>query len=114
MVFDYRKAPEHPFPAADDALAAYRVLLDEGVPASSIVVAGDSAEGGLTIALLVSARDTGLPQPSGAVNAAHAGVEVRLHVFPEMQHVFQTGLGQLPESDDAIARIGAFVCERLG
>lgn len=195
VVFDYRMAPEHPFPAAvDDALAAYRALLDEGVPASSIIVAGDSAGGGLTIALLVSARDTGLPQPAGAVvlspwtdlegvgvsmdanvgvdlmveratmrsigdiylagadvrsplaspiyadlhglaplliqvgghevllddstrlavNASHAGVDVRLHVFPEMQHVFQTGLGQLPESDDAITRIGAFIRERVG
>ena len=49
-----------------------------------------------------------------AVNASHAGVDVRLHVFPEMQHVFQTGLGQLPESDDAITRIGAFIRERVG
>ena len=195
IVFDYRMAPEHPFPAAvDDALAAYRALLDEGVPAASIIVGGDSAGGGLSVAMLVSARDAGLPQPAGAVvlspwtdlegvgvsmdtnagvdlmveratmraigdiylggadmrsplaspiyadlhgiapllihvgghevllddstrlavAAAHAGVEVRLHVFPEMQHVFQTGLGQLPESDDAVARIAAYVREKLG
>jgi acetyl esterase/lipase len=42
-----------------------------------------------------------------AVRAAHAGVAVRLDVFPEMQHVFQAGVGMLPESDDAVARIGS-------
>lgn len=195
VVFDYRMAPEHPFPAAvEDALAAYRALLDDGMPASSIIVAGDSAGGGLSVALLVSIRDAGLPQPAGAVllspwtdlegvgetmvtnaavdlmvqletmfaigaiylngtdprtplvspiyadlrgiaplfiqvgghevllddstrlavAAARVGVEVRLHVFPEMQHVFQTGLGQLPESDEAIALIGSYVREKLG
>ncbi len=194
VVFDYRMAPEYPFPTAvNDALSAYRALLEEGMPASSIIVSGDSAGGGLSVALLVSIRDAGLPQPAGAVLlspwtdlegvgetmltnlgvdlmvqretmfaigaiylngadvrsplaspiyadfhglaplfiqvgghevllddstrlatlAAHAGVEVRLHVFPEMQHVFQTGLGQLPEADDAIALIGAYVREKL-
>jgi acetyl esterase/lipase len=44
-----------------------------------------------------------------AVSAAHAGVDVRFDAFPEMQHVFQMGLGQLPESDDAIARAGAWL-----
>jgi epsilon-lactone hydrolase len=195
LVFDYRMAPEDPFPAAvDDALAAYRALLDEGIPASSIVVAGDSAGGGLTVAALVSASEAGLPQPAAAVlfspwtdlegvgasmdanlgvdlmieratmsavgqmylagadvrsplasviyadltglapmliqvgghevllddstrlavNAAHAGVAVTLDVFPEMQHVFQTGLGQLPESDDALARAGSYIKRVLG
>lgn len=195
LVFDYRMAPEDPFPAAvDDALAAYRALLDEGVPAANIAISGDSAGGGLTVAVLVSARDAGLPQPAAAammspwtdlegvgasmdsmagsdlmidraamtgvgqmylagapvrsplaspiyadlhglapmyvqvgghevllddstrlvVGAAHAGVDVRLDVFPEMQHVFQSALGMLPESDDAIARIGAYLGPRLG
>ena len=190
LIFDYRMAPEDPFPAAvDDALAAYKALLDEGIPASSIVISGDSAGGGLTVAALVAARDAGLPQPAAAVlfspwtdlegvgasmdakvgvdlmiergtmsavgqmylagadvrsplasviyadltglaplliqvgghevllddstrlamSAAHAGVAVTLEVFPEMQHVFQTALGQLPESDDALARAGAFI-----
>jgi monoterpene epsilon-lactone hydrolase len=49
-----------------------------------------------------------------AANAARAGVEVRLDVFPEMQHVFQTMVGQVPEADDAIARVGAFLAARLG
>ncbi|CAL9637826.1 alpha/beta hydrolase [Streptomyces sp. enrichment culture] len=64
---DYRLAPESPFPAAvDDALAAYRTLLDRGTPAGSIAVTGESAGGGLALALLLSIRDAGLPQPSSA------------------------------------------------
>ncbi len=49
-----------------------------------------------------------------ATRAAHAGVDVRLDVFPEMQHVFQAVLGQIPESDDAVARIGQYLHARLG
>ena len=64
---EYRLAPEHPYPAAiDDALAAYRGLLAEGYTPGQIVVAGDSAGGGLAAALLVAAKDAGLPQPAGA------------------------------------------------
>jgi len=63
----YRLAPEDPFPAAlDDAVAAYRGLLEAAVLPGTIVVAGDSAGGGLTLALLVAIRSAGLPQPASA------------------------------------------------
>lgn len=66
FVIDYRLAPEHPFPAAeDDALAAYRWLLDQGHASSKIVVAGDSAGGHLAVALALRAKAEGLPAPAG-------------------------------------------------
>ena len=68
LAIDYRLAPEDPHPAAvEDAVAAYRFLLDSGYEPERIAVAGDSAGGGLTIALLVSLRDEGLPMPSCVV-----------------------------------------------
>jgi acetyl esterase/lipase len=64
----YRLAPEHPYPAAvDDALAAYKALLDNGTAPSGIVFAGESAGGGLAIATMVNARDHGLPLPAAAL-----------------------------------------------
>lgn len=65
---NYRLAPEHPHPAAvDDALAAYRGLLQEGHPPSRVAFAGESAGAGLTVATLVAARNAGLPMPCAAV-----------------------------------------------
>jgi acetyl esterase/lipase len=65
---DYRLAPEHPFPAAlDDAVAAYRWLLGQGIDAGAVALAGDSAGGGLVLATLVRARDEALPLPAAAV-----------------------------------------------
>src|SRR6201981_2873208 len=64
---DYRLAPEHPYPAAvDDALAAYKALLNNGIAPSDIAFAGESAGGGLAIATLVNARDHGLALPAAA------------------------------------------------
>ena len=192
---EYRLAPEHPFPCAiDDALSVYRALRDEGYAPGDIVVAGDSAGGGLTMALLLSLRDAGQPMPAGAVllspwldltasgesmqsRAEHdpwfkpadmpviaayycredeldsplvspvfadvtglppllvqvgedeillsdstrlaekvgqAGGEVTLEVWPQMWHVFQVFVHQMPESRKAIARIAPFVRGRLG
>lgn len=65
---EYRKAPEHVYPAAvEDALAAYRGLLDLGISPSRIVIAGDSAGAGLALAALISLRDAGLAQPAAAL-----------------------------------------------
>jgi acetyl esterase/lipase len=65
----YRLAPEYPFPAAlDDAMAAYRYLLDvERVAPAQIVIAGDSAGGGLALALALAIRDAAWPSPAGLV-----------------------------------------------
>jgi monoterpene epsilon-lactone hydrolase len=64
---DYRLAPEHPFPAAiDDAVSAYRALLDGGLPSGKIAFVGESAGGGLVAATLAALKDTGLPQPCSA------------------------------------------------
>ena len=68
VALDYRRAPESPFPAAvEDALAGYRGLLDAGIDPRSIVLGGDSAGGGLTVATLVAIRDAGLALPAAAV-----------------------------------------------
>lgn len=65
----YRLAPEHPYPAAlEDALGAYRHLLDVvGVNPARLVVAGDSAGGGLTLSLMLALRDRGWPLPAAVV-----------------------------------------------
>jgi monoterpene epsilon-lactone hydrolase len=68
LAIDYRLAPEHPFPAAvDDATRAYKWLLAQGYKPQKIVIAGDSAGGGLTLATLIALRDSGQPLPAGAV-----------------------------------------------
>jgi monoterpene epsilon-lactone hydrolase len=68
FVLDYRRAPEYRFPAAlEDALLAYHGMLSSGIDPRAITVAGDSAGGGLTLALLTSLRDRGEPLPSSAV-----------------------------------------------
>lgn len=191
---NYRLAPENPHPAAvNDALSVYSWLLGQGHAASNIAISGDSAGGGLSLALLLAARDAGLAQPAGAVlfspwvdlvgtgdsmdskaaadlmvnrhalgmmaslflaggsptdplaaplygdftgvaplymqvggdetllddstriatKAAHAGVSVRLDVFPEMQHVFQAAVGMIPEATAAITQAGAWLREIL-
>ncbi|MBN8960281.1 MAG: alpha/beta hydrolase [Rhizobiales bacterium] len=63
---DYRLAPEHPYPAAiEDALVAYRAILDSGIAPADLIVGGESAGGNLAAALLLKLKDEKLPQPAG-------------------------------------------------
>ena len=65
---EYRLAPEHPFPAAlEDALSVYDWLLREGYDAKKIIIAGDSAGGGLTLATTLAIRDEGHPLPAALI-----------------------------------------------
>ena|ERR1041385_5537723 len=90
----YRLAPEHPFPAAyEDALSAWRFLRSQGIAGSQIAIGGDSAGGGLTIALIARLRDAGEELPacawlvspwtdltmSGATLTSKAGVDPLIH-----------------------------------
>lgn len=89
---DYRVAPEHPFPAAlEDAVLAYKWLLnDRGYAPGKIVVAGDSAGGGLALALCLYLKDHGLPLPGGIltmspwtdVSASGESYESMYHLDP--------------------------------
>jgi acetyl esterase/lipase len=192
---EYRLAPENRFPAAlSDATRAYQQLLDDGYAPHNIVIAGDSAGGGLTMATLLNIRDLGLRQPALgcllspwldlaaegesmqtrrdedpwfspedlphvtrlycddselrsplvspvyadpaglcpihiqvgdheillsdserlAENVRRAGGEVGLEVWPDMWHVFQAFVVVMPESQLAVARLGARIRKGLG
>ncbi|CAB3709147.1 Acetyl esterase [Paraburkholderia sediminicola] len=107
---DYQLAPERRFPAAlDDATAAYRQLVADGTPSGSIVVAGDSAGGGLALATVVALRDAGDPLPAGCLlfspwtDLAAAGATIRTNdgldpMFsgPAIARAAQVYLGDTP------------------
>ena len=69
LMLDYRLAPEHPFPAAlEDSISAYEWLINsKGYNPKNLIIAGDSAGGGLTLATLVKLRDQGISLPAAAV-----------------------------------------------
>jgi monoterpene epsilon-lactone hydrolase len=91
LSINYQLAPENPFPAGlDDCITAYEWLLQGGISAQKIIVAGDSAGGNLTLALLIALRDAGKPLPAGAValspatDLAYTGesMKTRAHLDP--------------------------------
>lgn len=64
---NYRLAPEHPFPAGlDDCIAVYREMLAHGIDPRRIAIAGDSAGGGMAMAVMLALRDAGEPLPAAA------------------------------------------------
>jgi epsilon-lactone hydrolase len=68
LTIDYRVAPEYPYPAAlEDAIEAYQWILDKGYSNNQIIIAGDSAGGGLSLALCLYLRDNGLKLPKGII-----------------------------------------------
>lgn len=68
LIYEYRLAPEHPFPAAlDDSVKIYRYLLDTGFNPQNILIAGESAGGGLTLALLLALKEKKINFPAAAV-----------------------------------------------
>lgn len=192
---DYALAPEKPFPAGlHDCLAAYRALLASGVDADSIIIGGDSAGGGMAMAVLLSLREAGDDLPIATVllspwldltasgdsilsrasrdpwfkgddmkvvarrycphgdlkdpllspvyadvsgmpamliqvgdheillsdatrlteNITAAGGQVTLQVWPEMWHVFQFFIRQMPESARAIKGIATYIRAQVG
>jgi epsilon-lactone hydrolase len=78
VVPEYRLAPEHPFPAAlEDAVRAYLWMLDSGTDPQQITVAGDSAGGGLALALLLSLKQDKIALPEAADALQQAGAFAR-------------------------------------
>ena len=96
LSINYSLAPENPFPAGlDDCITAYEWLLQDGISPDKIVVAGDSAGGNLTLALLIALREAGKPLPAGAValspatDLAYTGesMQTRAHLDPILPHL---------------------------
>ncbi len=104
LSLNYRLAPEHPFPApVDDAVAAYRWLLGQGIQASHIAIAGDSAGGGLALAALIAIRDAGEPLPAAGIGispwvdmeGAGESMTTRAAVDPVVQKEGLLGMAKL-------------------
>lgn len=121
----YRLAPAHPFPAAlDDAVAAYRGLLDEGVEPRRTILFGGSAGAGLALAALLDVRRLGLPRPAGAVllwpyadmtftgASIEANAEVDLLPLRELAGVW--GPAYVGDADPADPRVSPALADLTG
>lgn len=117
---NYRLAPEHPYPAAlDDAAKVYRAVLGEGVAPSRIILAGDSAGGGLALALAHRLRAEGGPAPAGMVlmspwvDLTHSGWSHRTKgardylTLDGLKEAARDYLGSIPPNDPRIALLDA-------
>jgi len=134
FALDYRLAPEHRFPTQlEDALSAYRWLLESGTHPDDLVVLGDSAGGNLALALLLTARNMQLALPALAIvlspaggseilydsirrfaeQARQQGADVSLESWEDMNHDFQMFGAQTPQSAEALRRIGEVIDMRV-
>lgn len=107
IVPEYSLAPEHPYPEAiEDVVEVYRALLEAGFDARRLLIAGDSAGGGLAVATLLTLRDEGLPMPSAAFLLSPwldlSGVGETMHSRSERDPWFHA---------DDIHEIAKFYCE---
>jgi epsilon-lactone hydrolase len=118
LVPDFRLAPEHPHPAAlDDSLAAYAWLLEQGVPPESVSICGDSAGGGMAMALLLALKERGLPMPgAGILLCPSVDIEGNLQDPDDPRHVMtfeitsrftKAYLGDHPPDDPIISPLYA-------
>lgn len=103
LALGYRLAPEHPYPAQlEDALAAYSMLLGDGLTPGDIAVAGDSAGSNLTLSLLLSLRERGLPLPAcgwlispwSDLTASGATMQSKANVDPMISKAYLLELAQ--------------------
>jgi epsilon-lactone hydrolase len=106
---DYALAPERPFPAAiEDTVKSYRFLLDRGIAARRILVAGDSCGGGLSMALMLSLRDAGLPQPAASwLISPLADLEISGESNVTQAHLDPVAIPPIPEQCAAAYLAGA-------
>jgi epsilon-lactone hydrolase len=111
VVPDYRLAPEHPFPAAiEDAVAAFRWMLDRGVGPEEVTISGDSSGGGLVVSALLTLEQRGLPQPGGAVlMCPWVDLAQRLSRDDVMRKYAAAYLGGHPADDPVASPLGADV-----
>lgn len=82
LVIDYRRSPEHPFPAQiEDATTVYRDLLERGYAPEDVITCGDSAGGNLAVSTVLKLRDDGVPLP---------GAVIALSPWLDMEHSGET------------------------
>lgn len=103
LLVDYRLAPEHRFPApVEDATAAYCWLLDSGVSAANICLAGDSAGGGLTMATLLSLKSQNIALPAGAL-CISPWVDLQMTGASHIARADQDPMVKLPDLKEWVA-----------
>jgi acetyl esterase/lipase len=109
LVPDYRLAPEHPFPAAiEDAVSAYRWMLDRGVAPEQVKLAGDSSGGGLVVSVLLTLKQRELPQPGGAVlMCPWVDLELKFRHDEGLRELTAAYLAGHPADDPVASPLGA-------